>query len=122
MTSQACGLVSRTGVGRKLVHGTFRFAVGLGFLFLGGGKPVHIPNRPTHLLSRLSSESAACAVPMADWRHEGRRVWTGDERREGVIPDGRRQWPPRPGASARGLVGRRVGFLWLAAVALGGCG
>jgi hypothetical protein len=35
VTSQACGLVSRTGVGRKLAHGTFRFTVGLGSLFFG---------------------------------------------------------------------------------------
>jgi hypothetical protein len=105
VTSQACGLVSRTGVGRKLAHGTFHFTVGLGSLFLGGGKPVHIRNRPTQHLSCVSSESAARASPMADWRHGGQRLRVGDERREGVNPDGRRPWPPRPGATARGFKG-----------------
>jgi hypothetical protein len=66
VTSQAGGFVSRAGVGRKVAQENFRFAGGLRRLFLGGGKPVHLPNRLSLLPPRVCCESAAGAAPMAD--------------------------------------------------------
>jgi hypothetical protein len=109
VTSQACGLVSRAGVGRKMAQRTFRFPVGLGSLFWGGGKPVRthrvLCDRPTQRRSRESSEAAALVSPMVEWRRGGRRPWASGERREEVNPDGRRPWPVRPNGGARGFRG-----------------
>jgi hypothetical protein len=102
VTSRPGGFISRAGVGRKGAQEYFRCAGGLGMLFLGGGKTVHLPNRLSLFHPRVCSESAAGAAPMADWRRGGRGRWTGDERVEGGRPDGRRLWP-RPGAPTRGL-------------------
>jgi hypothetical protein len=71
VTSHVGGFVSRAGVGRKVAQENFRFAGGLGLLFLGGGKPVRFPHRPTHQPPRVCCEAAASVAPMADWRRGG---------------------------------------------------
>jgi hypothetical protein len=88
VTSQASGIISRAGMGRKVAQENFRFAGGLGLLFLGGGKPVHLPNRLSHLPSRVCSESAAGAAPMADWRRGGRGDGPATSVRKGASPAG----------------------------------
>jgi hypothetical protein len=83
VTSHVGGFVSRAGVGRKVAQENFRFAGGLGLLFLGGGKPVRSTSPYASTTARvLRGGGERCAYGgLEAW---GRGGWSGDERREGA--------------------------------------